>query len=164
MSTLALALAVSLASPPAATAAATAGTIDGSAAFDRVKKLEGSWKTDAKEAAQYVTVRLVAGGTAVLETVTGADRTNVTSMTVYALEGGELVATHYGTTGATRLRVKAVDGQNVVFEPNSKEPKVLGLTLAVAEGKLKQDWAVREGYREVKKSVALLREYVDTLK
>lgn len=164
MSTLALALAMSLASPPATAAAVAAGAVDGPAAFERVKKLEGSWKTDAKEAAQYVMVRLVAGGTAVLETVTGADRTNVTSMTVYAMEGAELVATHYGATGATRLRVKSLDGQQLVFEPHSKEPKVLGLTLGLAEGKLKQDWALREGYREVKKSVALLREYVDTLK
>lgn len=161
MSALALSLALALAAPPAP---APAATVDGAAAFERVKKLEGSWKSDAKEANQYVMVRVVAGGMAVLETVTGPDRTNVTQMTVYALEGQELVATHYGTAGATRLKVKAADAQQLVFEPMTKEPKVLGLSLTLAEGKLKQDWAVREGYREVKKSVALLREYVDTLK
>ena len=161
MSALALSLALALAAPPAP---ASAATVDGAAAFERVKKLEGSWKSDAKEANQYVMVRLVAGGMAVLETVTGPDRTNVTQMTVYALEGQELVATHYGAGGATRLKVKSADAQQLVFEPLTKEPKVLGLALSLAEGKLKQDWAVKEGYREVKKSVALLREYVDTLK
>ncbi len=163
MSALALALAVTLAAPPMAPAPPVAA-LDDAAAFERVKKLEGSWKSEAKDGAQYVLVRVVAGGTAVLETVTGVDRTSITSVTVYALEGGELVATHHGATGATRLKAKSLDGQALGFEPVSKEPKVSSLSLVVAENKLRQDWVVREGYRDVKKSVALLREYVDTLK
>jgi hypothetical protein len=38
------------------------------------------------------------------------------------------------------------------------------VVFTIKDNKLKQEWTQREGGREVKKSVELLREYVDTLK
>jgi hypothetical protein len=162
MNGLALALALVVSAPPAAPAAAT---VDGAAAFERVKKLEGSWKTDGKDGAvQYVAIRLVANGSAVLETTTAADRTSVTSVTVYALEGNELVATNHGTGGQSKLKASGNAGDALKFDGVTKDAKVSGLTFVIKDSKLRQEWQVREGGRDVKKSIDLLREYVDTLK
>lgn len=161
MNGLALALALVVSAPPAAPAA----TVDGAAAFERVKKLEGSWKTDGKDGAvQYVAIRLVANGSAVLETTTAADRTSVTSVTVYALEGNELVATNHGTGGQSKLKASGNAGDTVKFDGVTKDARVSGLTFVIKDSKLRQEWQVREGGRDVKKSIDLLREYVDTLK
>ncbi|PZR14960.1 MAG: hypothetical protein DI536_09270 [Archangium gephyra] len=146
------------------TALAVAAPTDGSAAFDRLKKLEGSWKTDAKDGpVQYVMLRLV-GGNAVLETTTGPDRTTVTSATVYSLEGADLVATNHGAGGASRLKVKDADPVAVRFDGSAKDARVAGISLVTKDNKLLLEHTVREGGKEVKKSLTLLREYVDTLK
>lgn len=146
-------------------ALAVAAPADGSAAFERLKKLEGSWKTDVKDGPlQYVMVRIIAGGTAVLETTTGADRTNVTSVTVYSLEGADLLATSHGAGGASRLKLKDADQVAVRFDGSAKEARIATLALTTKDNKLALEQTVREGGREVKKSLTLLREYVDTLK
>jgi hypothetical protein len=155
MHALPLAVALLLSAPPAG-----AGDV-----FERLKKLEGSWKTDGKDAAvQYVTIRLVANGTSVLETTTGADRTAVTTVTIYAMEGGELVATNHGAGGPSRLKAGASSGDTLKFESSPKDARVASLALVVKDSKLRQEWTTRENGKEVKRSVDLLREYVDTLK
>ncbi len=137
---------------------------DGSAAFERLKKLEGSWKTDAKDGpVQYVLLRIVGNG-AVLETTTGPDRTTVTSATVYSLEGTDLVATNHGLGGASRFKVKDADQAAVRFDGLSKDARVLAIALVTKDNKLTIEQTVREGGKEAKKSLTLLREYVDTLK
>jgi len=163
MNGLALALALVVSAPPAAPA--PAATLDGAAAFERVKKLEGSWKTDGKDGAvQYVAIRLVANGSAVLETTTAADRTSVTSVTVYALEGTELVATNHSAGGQSKLKASTNAGDTLKFDGLTKDAKVSGLHFVIKESKLRQEWQVREGGKDVKKAIDLLREYVDTLK
>lgn len=159
MHSLALFVALSLAAPPAAPA------VDANAAFERIKKLEGSWKTDAKDGPlQYVTWRLVAGGTAVLETTTAADRTTVSSAVIYSFEGTHLIATHHGSGGSSKLELSGSDPTFVKFDSGAKDARVSGLVLTMKQNKLRQEWATREGGRDVKKALDLLSEYVDTLK
>jgi hypothetical protein len=157
---LAVALALSLAAPPAA-----AAPLDIAAAYERLKALEGSWKTDARDGdVRFVRVRVVGGGAAVLETTTEADRTAVTSMTVYAREGNELAVTHYSAAGVTRLKLRAADATSLTLDAAQKDGKLLGLSLGISEKELIQEWTVRELGRETKQRVKLLREFVDTLK
>ncbi len=145
-------------------ALAVAAPTDGSAAFDRLKKLEGSWKTDVKDGPiQYVLLRVV-GSNAVLETTTGPDRTTVTSATLYSLEGAELLASNHGPGGASRFKLKDADQTAVRFDGNTKEARVLAIALVTKDNKLVLEQTVREGGKEAKKSLTLLREYVDTLK
>lgn len=152
MPSLSLLVALCLAAPPTSP--------DTSAAFERLKQLEGGWKTDPKAGpVQYVALRLVADGTAVLETNTAADRTTIASVTLYAVEGGELIATHHGPGGASRLKLIAADAGSLKFE-GGKEARVTGLTLLIKDNKLRQEWHGREA----RKPLDLLREYVDTLK
>jgi hypothetical protein len=68
---------------------------DTAAAFARLKSLVGEWTTeDAKESLTY---ELIAGGTAVLERETGANRP--TMLTLYHRDGNRLVLTHYCMVG-----------------------------------------------------------------
>ena len=127
--------------------------------------MEGSWKSDAKDGPiQYVAIRLIAGGAAVLETNTAADRTTVTTATVYTLEGPKLVAMHYGPGGASRLELSGSDATSLKFEGSAKEARVATLALVSKQHKLRQEVTTREGGREVKKGLDLLSEFVDTLK
>lgn len=162
MHSLAFLFALSLAAPPAA---APAPSVDANAAFERLKKLEGSWKTDAKDGpVQYVALRLIAAGTAVLETNTAADRTTVTSVTVYSFEGSKLIATHYGSGGTSKLELSGADAAALKFDGSSRDARVGGLWLVVKQNKLREEWTMRESGRDVKKAIELLSEYVDTLK
>lgn len=158
MHSLGFLIALSLAAPPAA-------PLDTNAAFERLKKMEGSWKTDAKDGPiQYVTLRVVAGGTAVLETTTAADRTTITAATIYSFEGTKLVATHHGAGGTSRLELSGADPSQLKFDGSSKDMRVTALALVVKQSKLRQEFTTRESGRDVKKSLDLLSEYVDTLK
>lgn len=157
MHSLVFLVALSLSAPPS-------GSLDTNAAFERLKKMEGSWKTDVRDGpVQYVTLRLVGGGTAVLETTTAADRTTITSATIYALEGTRLVATHHGTAGTSRLELSGSDAAALKFD-GSKDARVSALALVVKQNKLRQEFTTREAGRDVKKALDLLSEYVDTLK
>jgi hypothetical protein len=158
MNSLGLLLAISLAAPPAA-------PLDANQAFERLKKMEGSWKTDAKDGpVQYVALRLIAGGSAVLETTTAADRTTVTSATIYSWEGTKLIATHHGSGGTSRLELSGMDPSQLKFDSLAKDVRVAALALVVKQSKLRQEFTTRESGREQKKALDLLSEYVDTLK
>lgn len=160
MHALPLALALLVSAPPAAPAAT-----DSNALFEKLKKLEGSWKSDAKDGpVQYVLIRLVANGTSVLETTTGSDRVALNSVTVYAFEGTELVAVHHGSGGASKMKASSAGGDSLKFDGSAKDARVASVSLVVKDNKLRQEWTTRENGREVKKSIELLREYVDTLK
>jgi hypothetical protein len=150
-----------LAAPPV-----PAALPDGAAGFEKLKKLEGSWKTDAKAGpVQYVTLRLIGAGSSLLETSTGADRSTVNAAAVYTFEGQKLVVTHYGGGGTSRLELAAGGDANTVrFEGASKDARVSGLVMTLTATRLVQEWMVREGGREVKKTLELQREYLDTLK
>lgn len=149
----------------ALTVAAAPAPVDGNAAFERLKQLDGSWKTDPKAGpVQYVSLRVIAGDTAVLETTTAADRTTITQVVIYSFEGTELIAVHYGTGGTSRLKLSQMDSNTLRFDGSAREARVAGLSMGLRENKLRQELLSREGGREVKKAADLLREYVDTLK
>lgn len=147
MSALIVAFGLLLGAPPADSATAT---------FDKLKALEGNWKTSDKEP-KFVSLRVISNATAVLEMVTGADRTKVVSAAVYYLEGGKLVLAHYGAAGAPKLEVRA--GGKLEFE--GKGGAVTSVTLtAKGDDKLTHETVSSAG----KVSLELTREYVDTLK
>lgn len=134
----------------------TAPPADGAAAFEKLKALEGNWKAGEKDATKYVSLRVISNATAVLEMVTAADRTKVLSATVYHLDGGKLVLTHYGSAGAPRLEAK---GGKLEFE--GKGGPVTSVTLTPrGDDKLVHETVSSAG----KASLELTREYVDTLK
>jgi len=151
MPVLALALAVSLGGTPAA---------PGKTAFEQLKKLEGNWQTGGKDAKAYLSFRVVAGGTAVLETVTGADRTTITEMATYHLDGAELVMTAFSAEGAVRLKGTSASPRAVHFEAGKKGRAVA--LLVKDNGNLTRE--VAPGGGKPKASTDFKREYVDTLK
>ncbi len=73
--------------------------------LERLKKLTGSWQADTKEMGKVtVTYRLVAGGSTVMETIMpGTDHEMVT---MYHLDGEDLILTHYCMLG-NQPRMKA---------------------------------------------------------
>lgn len=156
----ALVVALTLAAPPVAPAA------DGHAAFEKLKKLEGSWKTEAKDGpVQYVTLRFIGAGISMLETSTGADRATVNAAVVYTFEGTRFVVVHYGGGGTSRLElVPSSDPNALKFESAGRDSRVAALSLLLKDNKLRQEWTTRESGREVKKALELQREYLDTLK
>lgn len=152
MSPLLLAVGLTLAAPPAPSAPA-----DGPALFEKLKTLEGNWKAGDKDTARFVSLRVISNGTAVLEMVTGADRTKVLSAGVYHLDGGKLVLAHYGAGGAPRLEAKA----NGRLDFEGKGGSVSSVTLTPrGDDKLVHETVTAAG----KSSLELTREYVDTLK
>ena len=70
--------------------------------FDRLKTLEGDWRsTSGKTTVNY---RLIANGSSIVETWTMSPTRQ--SMTVYTMDGNQVIATHYCPQGnAPRLRL-----------------------------------------------------------
>lgn len=91
--------------------------------FDRIKKLAGTWKGEANHgpgAGQPATVtyRITANGSTVVETLFGG--TSHEMITMYHLDKGDLVATHYCSLGnQPRMRESR--------EPSARDPKKLVL-------------------------------------
>ncbi|GMU58776.1 MAG: hypothetical protein AMXMBFR34_05390 [Myxococcaceae bacterium] len=153
----------------AAAAAPPAG--QAKAAFERLTKLDGSWRSEGKDAAVHVTWRVIAGGAAVLETVSSADRTRVTSATVYSVEGDELVAHHFGEGAVAhpRLVLKAQEPARLRFEvapadvPKAAHAAAL-LLVVKGDDVVTLEWTLAGGAKAGKRAVDLKREYLDTLK
>lgn len=134
-----------------------AGPVDGAAALQKLKSLEGTWKSDAKSgASQFASWRALAGASAVLETVSFQDKTKLDVVIVYALEAGELTATVYEGPEVSRLKLTSASETQLQFSAG----KVPTLTLSLADARLKSQWTVKDQ----KRSLEVLREYVDTLK
>lgn len=124
--------------------------------FEKLKGLEGNWKAGERDAAKFVSLRVISGGSAVLEMVTGADRTKVTSASVYYVEGGKLVLAHYGTSGVPKLEAKT----NGKLEFEGKGSLSAVTLTPKGDDKLVYETVSATG----KSSLELSREYVDTLK
>src|SRR5438477_10450809 len=65
--------------------------------FEKVKKLEGSWESTDKDHPCTVTYKVTSGGSAVSEIMTMPNHAEM--LTVYHLDGGSLVLTHYCMLG-----------------------------------------------------------------
>jgi hypothetical protein len=114
------AIAALAAAPVAARAEAGAPNVDAKAAFERLKSLAGEWRGKAGhgEAASPAVVRweTISGGTAVMETLFPGTPHEMRS--VYHLDGGQLVMTHYCAMG-NQPRVRLAPGSSkdeLVFE------------------------------------------------
>ena len=101
--TMILAVLAMAAIPPAAAAQARpAKDAHGAAAFERLKALEGTWagkagEPDGDKIDATVTYRVTSGGKAVMETLFPG--TPHEMVTMYTLDRGTLVLTHYCTMG-----------------------------------------------------------------
>lgn len=100
-------------------AAAPARAIDGKAAFNSLKQLAGNWTGHAETAdgppaiARY---ELISGGTAVMETLFPNTADEMRS--IYFLEGGDLVLTHYcgmGNQPKMKLDAAASSPEKLIF-------------------------------------------------
>lgn len=158
----------------ATAATLSAGPIDAKAGFDAMKKLEGSWKQVNKDGTTtYLSLSVVSGGSAILEQMTGKDRTRVSMTSVYHLDGDALVMTHYSGQGnQPRMRAGLIEPHKVKFESyevlNLKTPTASHMSSVTFTFKdndhLTQEWTNKEGSKESRIVFELTREYVDTLK
>lgn len=143
--------------------------LDGKAAFEQLKKLEGNWLAEKEKT--YLQLRVVANGSAVLETMTGDDRTKILSTSVYSVDGAELVMIHYGSQGnqpsmklkavTPHLRFEAVKVANL--DPKAGHMSAVAFVVKDADT-MTQEWDVTKGGAVTKTAFALKREYANTLK
>ena len=93
---------------------------DGPAAFARLQSLAGTWQgTSGGEDSGRVVYRVTAGGSAVMETLLPGTPHEMVS--VYYLDGGDLVLTHYCAAGNQphlRLDREASTADELVFAPD----------------------------------------------
>lgn len=144
---LALMVSLSFASSPAPSARES---------LSRLAALEGNWIAEKEgSGARVVEYRIVGDGSALLETVHGADRTKILSATLFHVVDGELVADLFGEAGApSRLRAgkgKAGEPMKVAFSAKGSDAGGLSLSWT-KDGKL------------TRRGVVFKREYFDTLK
>jgi hypothetical protein len=146
-----------LAAAPLALAGPAGSKVDPKAAFERLKSLAGEWRGKAGhgEAASPAVVRweTISGGTAVMETLFPGTPHEMRS--VYHLDGGELVMTHYCAMG-NQPRVKlapASTRDELVFEfagGTNLDPKKdvhvhSGKIRFAGADELEAEWAVFKG-------------------
>lgn len=153
-----LAVAVLIAVAPGAWAGDEAAMkIDSKAAFEKLKTLAGEWTGTANDTAPgAVTYRVTGNGSVVMETMfPGTDHEMIN---MYHMVDGELVATHYCSSGnqprfkldvakstPTEL-VFAFDG-GTNFDP-AKDTYVRAGKLSFMDGKLVENWTFYGGGKE----------------
>lgn len=65
-------------------------------AYDRFKSLAGTWRADSTKGwSEEVTIEVIARGSVVMSTTTFRDAPDRKMVTMYSLDGANLVATHY---------------------------------------------------------------------
>ena len=134
---------------------------DGAAAFERLKKLEGNWRS---RDGQTVSLRLIGSGHAVLETVGLASDRGLSSVSVFRLEGPDLVLVHDGEDGHAVLKFLLTTPDTLRFEaPARAGPVAVTLTLRDAET-LRRTVVTRAGGKDLSRGTDYTREYLDTLK
>jgi hypothetical protein len=104
---------------PSTLLAQEAGASGGQRALDKLKALEGEW-LDADgvfgtKGAMAATYRITSGGKAVVETL--AVNSPFEMVTIYHLDGDDLVLTHYCSDGnQPRMRSKGLSGNTLAFD------------------------------------------------
>ena len=87
------------------------------AAFERLTSLQGEWVGEGLPdvpGPMTVTYRLTGGGSAIIETLFPGTPTEM--VTLYTLEGGQLMLTHYCSMGnQPRMRAETMQGDVLVF-------------------------------------------------
>ncbi len=90
------------------------------AALDAFKSLEGTWTSSSKDGeARKAVYEIVAGGSAVQETFTMSKENNMEMITLYHLDGNQLMLTHY-CIAQNQPRMRAVsisdDAKEINFD------------------------------------------------
>ena len=124
--------------------------------LDKLKSLAGNWEgksTDGK--AIHASYKLVSGGTAVAETLTAAGEPDM--LTVYHLNGGHLMMTHYCSMGnQPRMQADSADTKTIAFHfvdgtnlPSADAPHMNDLTITFNDANhITQEWAMKGGPME----------------
>ena len=102
-----------------------AANIDATAAFSRLKSLEGEWEADTQMGKMHVSYTLIAGGTALVERERSDKMPEM--LTVYYIDGKRLLLTHFCmagnqprmsaqsyNAGAGELQFRFLDSTNLV--------------------------------------------------
>jgi hypothetical protein len=139
--------------------AADAPAVDAKAAFARLKTLAGEWKVDTGHGGPAKTIyRVTSAGSAVMETImAGTDHEMVS---VYHLDGDNLVMTHYCAVGnqpRVKLDKSASTADKLVFafdggtnlDPAKDLHMHSGWINFLEGGKVEAEW---EGYKDGKKA------------
>lgn len=139
-----------------ASAAGAGGTaVDGRAALDRIKQLAGTWEghvATPEGPKGVVRYELTAGGNSVVEKL--FPDTDHEMLTVYHLDRGALLATHYCAMGNQPLmRLESATADELQFgfaggtnlDPAKDVHIHQGRLRFVGEGRLESEWDVFEG-------------------
>lgn len=101
------------------------GAKESDPSWEKLKSLVGSWEGTMEGHPTHVTYALVSSGTALMETIDGADAMQM--VTLYHPDGGTILMTHYCSMGnQPRMRAKGLkDGRlefNFVDVTNLRSP------------------------------------------
>jgi hypothetical protein len=143
--------------------------VEPKAAFERLKSFAGEWQGQAGHGAQTfpatVTYKLASGGTTVMETLMPGTPHEMISM--YHLDGGELVMTHYcamGNQPKMKLDPKASTQDTLKFVFTGGTNLDVAKDSHIHEGTLKfdgtglvADWVAWGGGKEVGHNVFTLK-------
>jgi hypothetical protein len=137
--------------------------LDGTAAFERLKKLEGNWRS---KDGQTVSLRAIGAGDAVLETVGLGSEKSLSAVAVYRLEGSELVVLHDGEGhAALRFLPTSADALRFEIRPDPARVGLVSVTLSVKDvDTLRRTVVTRAQGKDTARSTDYTREYLDTLK
>jgi len=95
----------------AANAMAGDNRVDAKAAFERIKSLAGEWQGVGDKANEHLSYELIAGGSSVIERDAAEGRPVM--LTVYHLDGGRLLLTHYCMAGnQPRMEAREFDAKS----------------------------------------------------
>ena len=141
-----------------AVSASWAGTVDGKAAFEKLKTLAGNWDGKAEQDLPVAVIYRVTGnGSVVMQTMfAGTDHEMIN---MYHMVGSDLVATHYcsgGTQPHFKLDPEKSTPTELVFAFNggtsfdpAKDGHIHNAKIILAgDGKLKEEWTFWAGGKE----------------
>jgi len=117
--------------------------------FERLKTLAGTWQGEGPHGMTTVTYQVVAGGTAIIETLLPPDEPSM--ITVYYCDGDKLMLTHYCSIGnQPRMRAQQPSRESNTLHfafldatdlQKPSDGHMIGLTLTFqAANRLKQSW------------------------
>src|SRR6185436_18224606 len=128
-------------------------------AFDKLKQLDGTWtgavgKPDGEKA--KIIYKITAGGSVVMETL--FPETDHEMISMYHLENGELIATHYCAMGnQPRMKLSKATPSEMTFDfvggvgiDPEKSAHIHGGTITLRpDGKMEALWRVFRGGKEI---------------
>ena len=136
------------------------------AAFDELKKLEGTWESPDKDHPMKVTFRASAGGSVLMETMVFPGHPEM--ITMYHLDGDDLVLTHYCKLGnQPRMRAGKDPKPGVVrfsydggtnLKPEDRHMHSLVVTLKDPDHLLEEWTLYNEGKKETDVTISLVRK------